>query len=257
LRNFSYRTIKTYQYCILEFFKVKSHGFSTGDVDLIKEFLIAKREEGLAPQTVNLYLNAIKFFYGEVLKFPVKIDVRFAKRQKRLPVVLSHREILKILDCIKNKKHRLIAALAYGAGLRVSEVVSLKVENLDFEQGMIFLRKAKGGKDRRTILPEKIKKNLAGFVSLKDPDDFVFESERGGILSTRTVQKIFGNGLKKADIRKRAAFHSLRHSFATHLLEKGTDIRYVQELLGHRSIKTTQIYTRVTSKGISNIESPL
>lgn len=257
LRNFSYKTIKTYKYCILEYLKYKNKNFGCDDVDIIKDFLIAKQDSGLAPQTVNLFLNSIKFFYKEVLKCQISINIRFAKRRKRLPVVLSHEEILKILDSIKNKKHRMILALAYGAGLRVSEVVSLKVQDLDFIRGIIFVRKAKGGKDRRTILPERLKKSLAGYVCLKEFDDFVFESERGGMLSTRSAQKIFESGLKKAEIKSNATFHSLRHSFATHLLENGTDIRYVQELLGHRSIKTTQIYTRMTSKGILGIASPL
>ena len=128
---------------------------------------------------------------------------------------------------------------------------------LNLEELTIHLKNAKGKKDRITIFPEKIKKELRVLVMSKNPDDYVFISERGGKLSERTLQKIFEKALKRAGIKKDATFHSLRHSFATHLLENGVDVRYVQELLGHQSIRTTQIYTKVTNPSIKNIKSPL
>ena len=146
--------------------------------------------------------------------------------------------------------------MVYGAGLRVSEVIDLRVKDIDFEELTLHIKQAKGKKDRITVFPEKLKASIQNSITGKDRDDFVFSSERGGKLTTRTAQKVFGNSLGKAGIKKEATFHSLRHSFATHLLENGVDIRYVQELLGHQNIRTTQRYTQVTNPKLKNIKSP-
>lgn len=191
------------------------------------------------------------------LKNHTKIDIRFSKRNLKLPVILSKNEIIGILNNIKNKKHKLILFLAYSSGLRVSELRDMHVKDVDLENLVIHIKNAKGKKDRITVLSEKIVKPLSQLISFKDKNDIVFETERGGKYSTRTLQKIFSDNLKKSGIKKDATFHSLRHSFATHLLENGTDIRYVQELLGHNNIRTTQIYTYVTNPNIRNIKSPL
>lgn len=257
LGGYSKQTIKAYGGCMGQYFKYLGKDFDVFDEEKIKNFLLKMQDDGAASQTVNLHLNAIKFFYKNVLRIYKPINIRFMKRQKRLPIVLSRDEIMRIIAATKNKKHQTMIALAYGAGLRVSEVVNLKAGDIDINSNLIYVRGAKGNKDRRTLLPEKLKKLLSAVLVYKDRNDYVFESERGGKLTTRTVQKIFGRGLERANISKEATFHSLRHSFATHLLENGTSIRYVQELLGHQSIKTTQIYTRVTDIGLSKIESPL
>lgn len=170
---------------------------------------------------------------------------------------MSRQEIKNIIDSIKNLKHKLIISLTYGAGLRISETVNLKVKDINLQELTIHLKNANGKKDRITIFPEKIKKNLQILMLSKNPNDYVFISERDGKLSERTLQKIFEKALKNAKVKKKATFHSLRHSFATHLLENGVDVRYVQELLGHQNIRTTQIYTKVTNPTIKNIKSPL
>jgi len=257
VRNYSSKTIKSYLGCLKEYFNSAKTNLENINEEKIKEFLLNKQSKKYSPQTINLYLNAIKFFYRDVLKIPQKINLKFAKRSKKLPIVLSREEIKNIIDAIKNLKHKLIISLAYGAGLRISEVVNLKLKDIDFNELTIHLKNTKGKKDRITIFPEKIKKELRVLVMSKNPDDYVFISERGGKLSERTLQKIFEKALKRAGIKKDATFHSLRHSFATHLLENGVDVRYVQELLGHQSIRTTQIYTKVTNPSIKNIKSPL
>lgn len=257
LRNYSFKTIKTYLSCLREYFDFKKINFEKIDEENIKQFLLNKQSKNYSSQTVNLYLNAIKFFYREVLKIPQKINLKFAKRTKRLPIVLSREEIKNIIDVIRNPKHKLIISLAYGAGLRISEVVNLKVKDVNLEELTIHLKNAKGRKDRITIFPEKIKNNLQNLIAGKNLNDYLFESERGGKLTERTAQKVFENALRRAGIKKDATFHSLRHSFATHLLENGVDVRYVQELLGHQNIRTTQIYTQVTNPKLKNIKSPL
>jgi len=155
-----------------------------------------------------------------------------------------------------NIKHKLLLSLAYGAGLRVSEVMDLKVKDINLDELTIHIKHAKGNKDRITIFPDKLRSSLGNITTVKQSNDYVFESERGGKLSTRTVQKSFKNALRKGGIKRDATFHSLRHSFATHLLENGVDIRYVQELLGHSNIRTTQLYTQVTNPNLRNIKSP-
>jgi len=257
LRNYSPKTIKSYLACLAEYFAFHGADPEQMNEDKIKEFLLRKQAKNYAPQTVNLYLNAIKFFYQQVLKVYKKIDIRFAKKSKKLPVVLSRQEIGQILDNIRNSKHKLLIALSYGAGLRVSEAVTLKVRDVQLDELTIHLKAAKGNKDRLTIIPEKLKNELYFLIQGRDGGDYLFESERGGRLTERTAQIIFAKALIKAGIKKDATFHSLRHSFATHLLENGTDVRYVQELLGHANIRTTQLYTHVTNPSIRNIKSPL
>lgn len=257
LRNYSRQTIKSYIGCLAEFFRVKGKDFEKLDFEFIRSFLLSKQEKHYSPQTVNLYLNAIKFFYRDVVKTNQKIDLKFAKRNQKLPVVLGRDEISHIIASIKNNKHRLMVALAYGAGLRVSEVIDLKIKDINLEELTIHIKQAKGRKDRLTVFPEKLKTDAASLINLRDKNDFIFASERGGKLTTRTAQIIFERALAAANIGKDATFHSLRHSFATHLLENGVDVRYVQELLGHANIRTTQIYTHVTNPSIKNIKSPL
>jgi site-specific recombinase XerD len=257
LRNYSQKTIKSYLLCLKDYFSFIKTSPRNLNIEKIKQFLLEKQDKGKSAQTVNLYLSAIKFFYREIIKSPRKIDLKFAKRHKKLPVVLTKKEIVKILSLIKNPKHKLLVSLAYGAGLRVSEIINLKVKDVELEELVIHIKDAKGKKDRITVFPESLKINIEKLIIGKNGNDFIFESERGGKLTERTVQKVFENALKKSRIKKQATFHSLRHSFATHLLENGVDVRYVQELLGHQNIRTTQIYTQVTNPSIKRIKSPL
>jgi len=257
IRNYSPRTIKSYLYGLREYFSFKKTELEKLDVDDIKNFLLFCQEKNISSQSRNLFLNAIKFYYRDVIKDSQKIDIRSAKKGKFIPVVISRNEIEEILRSTQNAKHRLLLSLAYGAGLRVSEIISLQVKDVNLEELVVYIRQAKGQKDRISVLPEKLVYDIRNLIAGRTNDDFIFASERGGKLTTRTAQKVFENSLKKADIKKNATFHSLRHSFATHLLENGTDIRYVQELLGHQNIRTTQRYTQVTNPMLKNIKSPL
>jgi len=257
LRNYSRKTIKSYLYYIAEYLQfVKSKKFISKN-DAVRAFLLKKQKKKLSPQTINLALNSIKFLYREILKSPRKIDIRFAKRSKKLPIILSRREIKRIISAIANSKHRLLLSLAYGSGLRVSEIVNLKVKDIALKELTIHIKNAKGKKDRITIFSEKLKIDIQSLIAGKKKNDLLLESNRGRKLSTRTAQKVFEKALKLAKIKKDATFHSLRHSFATHLLENGTDVRYVQELLGHQNIRTTQLYTKITTPNLKNIKSPL
>lgn len=257
IRNYSSKTIKNYFACLKKYFLFKKHQLRTPDQENVKNFLLRLEKEGKLPQTRNLYLNAIKFYYNNICELGNSINIKFSKKNQRLPIVLSKKEIKLILKSVTNHKHKVLLSLTYGAGLRLSEIINLKAEDVDFDRNIINIRNGKGGKDRITILPGRLIGKLKNMVSLKKNGDLVFESERGGKLSSRTPQKIFERYLKISGVKKKATFHSLRHSFATHLLENGTDIRYVQELLGHSNIRTTQIYTHVTNMVLKNIKSPL
>jgi integrase/recombinase XerD len=257
VRNYSQSTAKSYLACLREYLSLKHDDYLVPDTEHIKRFLINKQERNYSSQTINLYLNAIKFYYYRVAGSYKKIDLQFAKRSKKLPVVLSREEIGRMLETISNRKHRLLVSLAYSAGLRVSEAVGLRVRDVQLEELTIHIKEAKGKKDRISLISDKLKEELAAQMLGKEKGDYVFDSQRGGRLTTRTAGKIVETALRKAGVQKAATFHSLRHSFATHLLENGTDIRYVQVLLGHSSITTTQLYTAVTNPVLKQIKSPL
>lgn len=257
LRNYSPKTVKSYLFCIREYIEFSKRKNVKEKHKAIELFLSEKQKSGKSPQTINLFLNAIRFFYREVLKSKDKIDFKRAKRSKKLPVVLSKTEIEKIISRIENPKHKLMVSLGYAAGLRVSEVVSLKIKDIDLEGLTIHIKNGKGKKGRITIFPERLIPGIRELTARKAGNDFIFASNRGGKLTTTSLQKIFQNTLRKSGIKKDATFHSLRHSFAAHLLENGVDVRYVQKLLGHQNIRTTQIYTQVTNPALKNIKSPL
>ncbi len=257
LKNYSPQTIKIYISCIKIFLEKTKKNPNLISDDEIKKFLLSLQEKRKSPKTINIYKESIKFFYKEVLQTKKKLNIYFSKEAKKLPIVLTQNEILKIIENIPNSKHKFIISLAYGAGLRISELVNLKIADIDLENLSIHIKWWKWNKDRVTIFPAVLKKDMIKLIGLKTPNNLLIESERWWKLTTRTLQKIFTNALKKAKISKKATFHSLRHSFATHLLENGVSIKHIQKLLGHANIKTTQIYTKVTNPAIYNIRSPL
>lgn len=256
-RNYSPRTVEIYSNCLKSFLQWLWNDVSQITRDKILDFVLYLQKQGKAPKTVNLYKEVIKFFCSQILKISFTIDIRLSKEPKKLPIVLSRMELERMFFVPQNIKHRLLLMVAYGWGLRISEIVYLRVQDIDFESLTIHIKWAKGQKDRITLLSPKICDELKTYCSNKCSEDYVFESERGGMLHPRTLDHIFHHAKEKAGVIKPATFHSLRHSFATHLLENGTDIRYVQVLLGHNNIRTTQIYTQVTTPALQHIQSPL
>jgi site-specific recombinase XerD len=180
------------------------------------------------------------------------------KKERKLPSVLGYDEVVRILNSVTNEKHKTILFMVYSAGLRVGEVVRLKVGDIDSSRMLIRVRQGKGMKDRYTMLSEIALTQLRKYYQLYKPETWLFTGFKNeGHLTERTVQRVFEEARDKAGVSKDATVHTLRHSFATHLLESGTDLRYIQELLGHSSSKTTEIYTHVTEKSIVKIQSPL
>jgi integrase/recombinase XerD len=226
----------------------------------IRQYLLELSEADQCSRSYhNQAISAIKFLFGSVLKLPVIVqDVPRPKQDKKLPVVLGKETVARILKEVKNPKHLAILMLVYAAGLRVSEVVSLRIDDLDKERQLIRVRSAKGRKDRYTILSQLAWEAVEKYRKIYHPDEWLFPGpDHTKHLNTRTVERVLEEARLKAGIKQNFSVHSLRHSFATHLLESGVDLRYIQELLGHSSSKTTEIYTHVSQKHLGKIQSPL
>jgi site-specific recombinase XerD len=178
-------------------------------------------------------------------------------KEKSLPIVLSQQEISALLKAVDNLKHKTMLMVAYSAGLRVSELVNLRIEDIDAERHQIRVQQGKGKRDRYTLLSTKALAAITIYRKAYQPQKWLFEGDGGGCYSVRSIQAVLQSAARKAAILKRISMHTLRHSFATHLLENGTDIRYIQSLLGHSSSKTTEIYTHITTRGFDQIRSPL
>ncbi|OEF97553.1 tyrosine-type recombinase/integrase [Desulfuribacillus alkaliarsenatis] len=267
LRGYSFKTKKAYKGQIRRFIEYlngiqsdKRGLILSFDKEEIEGYLIhlMKRKE-VSHTYVSQVISAIKFLSKEVLQQKeLSINIPRPKKEKKLPVILSEDEVIAIFKATKNLKHKTMLVLTYSSGLRIGEVVSLKVVDIDPKRLLIHVKQAKGKKDRYTLLSSTAMKILEKYIDEVRPKDWLFPGgEEGKHLTTRSLQKIFSKALEGAGIRKKATVHSLRHSFATHLLESGTDLRYIQELLGHSSSKTTEIYTHVTKTSISKIKSPL
>ncbi len=252
MRGFSPKTAKAYIFHAERFLDSCKNNPTEEAVKSYSLYLSSKKD----PRTVNLALAAIRFYFLTILN--KKIRITYMKRPKRLPDVLTKEETVRLILSISNTKHRLLVETIYGCGLRVSEAIKLKKDDIRFAEGTLFIRQGKGKKDRIVTLPLSISNRLEAYILARnDVNPYVFDSSRGGHLTTKSVQKIVEKATHKAGIKKNAHVHTLRHSYATHLLEAGTDLRIIQRLLGHADIKTTQIYTHVSTATIKNITSPL
>jgi len=207
---------------------------------------------------LNIAISGIKFFFRNVLKNDGISEQHRPRHDERLPIILSKEEISKMLGMEKNPKHRLLLMLVYSSGLRVSEVVALKREHIDLSRKVIYVRLGKGRKDRSTLLSEKAAHFLEEYFAFYGIEKWLFPGQPSSHhLSIRSAQYIFDKALRRTGIPKKISIHSLRHTFATHLLESGTDIRYIQTLLGHANLRTTERYTHVAKRNILSIKSPL
>ena len=220
----------------------------------VKYFLADKMTER-ASSSIILFLASIRFAYLGILGSDPTLGIKRPKKEKKIPEVLSKQEVLLLIDAANTLKSAIILKLLYSSGLRVSEIVNLKKENLNFEENIGWVREGKGKKDRMFIFSKKLSKILQKFINKNPSWNYVFSKENS--LTTRNIQKIVQGVTKKTGINKRVHPHTLRHSFATHLLDSGVDLRKIQELLGHSSIATTQIYTHISNEQLKSIKNPL
>lgn len=258
-RRLSPQTTKTYIYCINKFLKwtkKELRYISKKDVRLFLEYLSEKDRAG---STMNVYHMALRFLFEEVLEKRMWIDIKYSKTPRKLPEVLSKEEIRKLFNAISNWKHRLMIEFLYGSGLRVSELINMKVKDLELDKNYGYVRNGKGGKDRLIILSKIIKEKIKNLIEMENlsEDSFLFQSSRNKKYSIRSIQQIIRKASKIAGIKRKIHPHTLRHSFSTHLIENGYDLTNVQALLGHKSPETTLIYTHTASPNLINTASPL
>ncbi len=261
IRNYSYKTISNYRSHLIQmihFFSPKALSeISKTEIEDYLAYLVNKRK--LSGSSLNVAINSIKFYQENILKRPSRGLFALPKiiQPKQLPEVLSVQEIELILQKTSSQKYKTIFSLIYSTGLRISEAANLKIGNISGHNKTILVKNGKGKKDRYVILSNKILEMLREYYIHYRPKEYLFENEFDyEHVSERTIQDVFSGVIKNCKIRKNATVHTLRHSFATHLLEAGVDIRYIQELLGHADINTTVRYTHVHSKALKNVTSP-
>ncbi len=260
IARYSTNTIDTYLNATKLFFqhypKKNPKDISAADIEAYQHELASTRK--VSNSYLNQVVNAVRYYYKDVLGDAYR--VKFIERprgERKLPKVLSEQEVAAILKAPTNLKHRCILMLIYSAGLRLGELIALERTDIIPERKQVLIRGGKGGKDRVSLLSERLLKLLDEYLVAYTPRHFLFEGPNGARYSDTSVQQIFKHAKQKAGITAPATVHTLRHSFATHLLENGTDLRYIQTLLGHSSSKTTEIYTHVSTKAIGKIRSPL
>lgn len=260
IKRYSYRTVKTYKSCFRIFIKYydeeKPSQLTRKQIDAFLLYLA--REKKVTESHQNVYECAIKLFYCAVLGQEEKVKGLVSiHKNRKLPQVMTENEVTRLINACENIKHKCVLMLIYSCGLRLGEVTNLRLCDLQPDANRLFVRNGKGKKDRCTILSGRVWEKVQAYIELHRPVDWLFEGADGGKYSDRSVQEIFTSAKLRAVVNPMATCHTLRHSFATHLLEKGVDLRYIQELLGHESTKTTEIYTHITQKGWDKIKSPI
>ncbi|MGH1437001.1 MAG: tyrosine-type recombinase/integrase [Lewinella sp.] len=259
LRHFSWRTIKSYLSQLrMLFLFFPSMPPSSLCIKEISTYLLDKiQKKNWQPATQQQAICAFKFYYSTVLELAYDWDIIQPRKGRKLPTVLSQGEVIRLLKTVSNLKHRCILMLIYSGGLRLSELTNLQLKDINYDRRQIFIDSGKGKKDRYTLLSENCLQALQTYLKKYQPKLWLFEGQDGGQYSNRSVQAILRRAVVASGINPRTTVHTLRHSFATHLLEQGVDLRYIQDLLGHASSKTTEIYTHVTSSATDKILSPL
>jgi integrase/recombinase XerD len=260
IKRYSPNTIETYVSAFRQFL----NHYKEIDIDTFNEKQIEKfinqqvLEKKISISYQKQLVAAIKFWYIEVVRKNLKLDYLYPDRPEfKIPIVFSQNEIKTILNACENLKHKAILATIYSGGLRLSELTNLQIKDIDSSSMTVKISQGKGNRDRVVVLSEKLLEILRHYFLEYKPKLYLFEGQSGGKYSERSVQQILKKSLKKTNINKNGTVHSLRHSYATHLIEQGTDVRFVKELLGHKSIKTTMIYTHLTDATKRKIKSPL
>lgn len=258
LRGFSQTTLNTYVFQVKKFMEYSKKPVSKIKEDDIKLYIAYLLSEKRSKSSINLALSCLKFYFNEILEKDIVNKIKAPKMDKKLPKILTKNEIKNILASIKNIKHKVLIKLMYSSGMRVSEAVSIKVNDFVLDEKIAFVRAGKGEKDRMVILSDSLIKDIKEYLETRENEsEFLFTGYSGKHISTRQADKILKKAAFDAGINKNVFCHSLRSSFATHLLEEGTDIRVIQELLGHANLATTQRYTKVSRKQLKDVVSPL
>lgn len=260
LKGYSLSTIRNYSTDLMYFFKFfEKRDLLTLSKEEIERYIATLiTKNGISESRQNITINAIKFYFEKVKDQPRTFyDIQRPKKSKTLPNVLSTEDTLRIINAPSNLKHKAILQVIYSSGLRISELINLRIEDVRSKEGYLFIKGAKGKKDRRTILSKHLLELLRTYYRKEKPSYWLFEGQGGGKYSVSSIQKIFRRAATTSNISPWATPHTLRHSFATHLLQQGVNLRYIQSMLGHSSSKTTEIYTHIMSIDKKNVVSPL
>lgn len=259
LKKYANNTVRTYVSCFERFINF----YNDRQIDQlnetdIRDYIKTLIQNNWSTSYINQSINSIKFYYEIVLGMPNRFyKIERPRKQKKLPTVLSSYEIKLLINATNNIKHRCVISLLYSAGLRRSELLNLKITNIDSDRMLVKVEDSKGKKDRYTLLAQSTLDDLRTYYKKYKPQNYLFEGQKSEKYSATSIAKIISNAIEKTKIKKHVTAHTLRHSFATHLLENGTDLRYIQLLLGHSSTKTTEIYTHVASHNFNSIKNPL
>jgi len=259
IKRYANNTVKTYVSCFERFI----NSFPDKAIDElnetdVREYIRALIQNNFSNSYINQSINSIKFYYERVLGMPNRFyQIERPRKEKKLPTVLSQSEVKDLINATNNIKHKCLLSLLYSAGLRRSEVLNLKPADIDSERMLVKVNDAKGKKDRLTLLAQSTLEDLRTYYKEYRPNNYLFEGQKNEKYSATSVATIIANAVAKTRIKKHVTAHTLRHSFATHLLENGTDLRHIQLLLGHSSTKTTEIYTHVASNHYISIKNPL
>ncbi|MBH82371.1 MAG: integrase [Candidatus Marinimicrobia bacterium] len=260
IRNYSPRTIASYISSLNNFAEwlIQEKVNQVTDKEVEKYLYHLKKNRNRSISGMKQTVASLKILFTDILKkeIPDSLNIRFRKEEK-VPVVLSEEEVAAVIKAVNNLKHKVILMTIYSAGLRLSECLALTMADMDFDRNQIRIRQGKGKKDRQTVLSRTLLSEMKDYLIKFCPKIFLFEGQKGGRYSASSIQAIMKRAVKKSGIKKHATVHTLRHSFATHLLENGTDIRFIQELLGHKRLETTQIYTHISKIAFDRIKSPL
>lgn len=251
------RTIKTYPQCVERFFRKSGKEPLSLYKQDIKDFLDTLINKGALGNTLNVYLNALKFFYEEVLHRRLTLKIRYTKVAKKLPDFLTKEETIRLISSIENLKHSLMIRLLYSSGLRISELLNLKVRDLNLTNNYGWVRNGKGGKDRPFVIAHSIKEELQQYINDKPAEEWQFIGWNNSPYNPSSIREILKKAVKKAKLSKKVHPHMLRHSFATHLIQNGYSPLEVQPLLGHNNVNTTMVYVHLAATNLLNVKSPL
>lgn len=258
LKGYSVHTIRSYLSAVVNFIRHYKVSADKLSMEKVKEYLLYLRnEKKVSSSLMNQTYSALKLLYTKVLNCEWDANIPRMKRRKTLPNIISKKEIIDLFSSVKNLKHRTALKLLYTSGLRLSEVVNLKLKDIDSQEMTIRVNSGKGAKDRFTILSKTMLEELRIYYKCYRPSVWLFEGITRGKYCTRSIQNVFAQAKKKAKITKPCSCHTLRHCFATHLLEQGLDIYKIKELLGHSDIKTTTVYLHLCKSHIKKIKDPL
>ncbi|MEM7375006.1 MAG: site-specific integrase [Bacteroidota bacterium] len=259
LQRYSPNTIKTYAHFFRQLlaYYPERHPQELQKEDLMRFLLHGVKQKKWSESAQNQAINAVKYYFEKVLGQEKTYFELRPRRSQQLPGVFSEKEVLAIFRAVENLKHKTILMLIYSAGLRIGESIRIRIEDINFERKSVFIKAGKGKKDRYSVLSEKVAGVLQTYLTEYRPDYWLFEGQEGGQYSSSSIQKIFRRAVARSGVNPYSTVHTLRHSFATHLLERGMDLRYIQSLLGHKSPETTEIYTHITQKAREKLCSPL